>query len=52
MHPNLKYGVLAHLSETNNTPELAYAAASPCFAEQEAELIMTRQDGPTPLLAL
>lgn len=52
MHPQLKYGVLAHLSETNNTPELAYTAACPCFHEQEAELVMSRQEGPTALLAL
>lgn len=53
LHPRLKYGVLAHLSETNNTPELALQAAEHGFDRQlETELILAVQDRPTPLLAL
>jgi phosphoribosyl 1,2-cyclic phosphodiesterase len=53
MHRNLQVAVLAHLSETNNSPELAFAAADPCFSsEYEAKLMLAKQDSPTELVVL
>ena len=48
-HPNLKHVVLAHLSETNNTPELARATISRVLTAQgvDADLIIANQDRPT-----
>lgn len=53
-HPQLRYAVLAHLSETNNTPELAVAAARRFLPEGggDCELIVARQDQPSPLFPL
>jgi phosphoribosyl 1,2-cyclic phosphodiesterase len=52
-HPKLRIAVLAHLSETNNTPELALQAASSYFtAESETELILANQDTPTSIVSL
>lgn len=53
-HPQLRYVVLAHLSETNNTPDLAMAAACRSLPEGsgDCELIVARQDLPSPLLTL
>ena len=53
-HPQLQYGVLAHLSEINNTPELALRAAGNGFSGAEAgtELVLAAQDRPTSLLSL
>lgn len=53
MHPKLRYGVLAHLSETNNHPNLAIDAATPCFGEiQGAKMVVAGQGQPTELLSL
>lgn len=54
IHPGLKYGVLAHLSEINNNPTLAHKAALSCdFGENhKAQLLLARQDRPSPLLSL
>lgn len=53
MHRKLRVAVLAHLSETNNTPELARAAAEPCFSpEHEADLLIADQLRPTSLISL
>lgn len=53
MHPTLRYGVLAHLSETNNLPHLAIDAASPCFHSGcDAEMVVASQGQPTALLSL
>jgi phosphoribosyl 1,2-cyclic phosphodiesterase len=52
-HRNLKYGVLAHLSDTNNTPGLALAAAQQTIEHgSETELVLASQDRPTSLLSL
>lgn len=53
MHRQLKVAVLAHLSETNNRPDLACAAAEYCFTKEYiAEMMVAKQDVPTPLTAL
>ncbi len=53
MHRKLQVTVLAHLSETNNSPELALAAAGPCFTDDcEAKLMLAKQDSPTQLVVL
>ncbi|WP_136805529.1 MBL fold metallo-hydrolase [Desulfosediminicola flagellatus] len=53
MHRHLKVAVLAHLSETNNTPELASKAAGQCFSEEyKAKMVVARQETPTVLTAL
>lgn len=53
LHSRLRYCVLAHLSETNNSPALALAAAAPCFSHHHgSEMILARQDQPTQLLTL
>ncbi len=53
IHRDLKVAVLAHLSETNNTPQLAHAAALPCFAEHpHIELVLASQHQPTRLFSL
>ena len=53
LHRQLKVAVLAHLSETNNTPELAMAAArSEIGHEEEVELLLAEQMKPTPLITL
>lgn len=36
LHPNLRHVLLAHLSETNNSPELAYRANSDVLARKSA----------------
>lgn len=53
MHQKLRVAILAHLSETNNTPELARSAAEPCFSnEHEGELLIASQNKPTRLISL
>ena len=53
MHPKLQVAVLAHLSETNNTPELARSAAISCLpAGHETDLLIAGQDRPTRLISL
>lgn len=53
IHPRLQVTVLAHLSETNNTPELARSAAVPCFPPGHAgELLIAEQDRAIQLISL
>lgn len=53
MHRQLKVAVLAHLSETNNSPVLASKAASPCFTgEYTAKMLIAEQQSPTRLINL
>lgn len=49
VHPGLKIVVLAHLSETNNTPNLAREAAVKIVDDQmmDTQLVLARQDSPT-----
>jgi hypothetical protein len=50
---HLRLAVLAHLSETNNTPELARAAALHAVPEWgETSLIIASQEKATTLLEL
>lgn len=52
LHPGLKLSVLAHLSETNNTPQLALESATKIFPDEtETELILASQDRPTKLFS-
>ncbi len=49
----VRVAVLAHLSETNNTPQLARAEAEKVLPESwDAELTVASQDKPTPLFSL
>ncbi len=49
----LQVAVLAHLSETNNTPQLARIEAERMLpGDWEAELMVASQDKPTPLFTL
>ena len=49
----LQVAVLAHLSETNNTSQLARAAAEKILpSDWEAELMAASQNKPTPLFSL
>ena len=50
-HPGLERVVLAHLSETNNRPELALAAARPVLPERVA-LSVAEQNRPTPVFQI
>lgn len=53
LHRKLKTAVLAHLSETNNTPDLAMRAAREYIGdEEEVELLVAGQDRPTRLISL
>jgi phosphoribosyl 1,2-cyclic phosphodiesterase len=53
LHQGLRMTLLAHLSETNNTPHLALEAASAVMgAETETQLILTCQDRPTQIFTL
>ncbi len=53
MHPRLRSTVIAHISETNNTPEIAHSAAKACFdPDHEGELLVAGQDKPTKLISL
>ncbi len=53
-HAKLQYVILAHLSETNNLPEIAYRAAAAALPEslQKEILKVSDQDQPTPLLRI
>ncbi|MFH1033575.1 MAG: MBL fold metallo-hydrolase [Pseudomonadota bacterium] len=53
-HPELRRITLAHLSETNNRPELAAQAAAQALADLGSELQvgLARQDAPTALMEL
>ncbi len=52
LHPGLEHVVLAHLSETNNTPELARRACQPVLRHCRARLHLARQGRPTPVLGI
>lgn len=53
LHRNLKTTVLAHLSETNNTPELALRAAVDSVGPEPCgELMVAEQQRPTRLISL
>jgi phosphoribosyl 1,2-cyclic phosphodiesterase len=53
LHDNLQHIVLAHLSETNNTPDLALKCASAVLSPvQCSSLCVARQDIPTELFKL
>lgn len=52
VHEALRYVVLIHISEENNTPELAYRMARQAINGVEAEVHIARQDGPTPVFNL
>lgn len=53
LHPGLRLAVIAHLSETNNTPELALAAARRIMTgENGTQLILAGQYSPTPVFSL
>ncbi len=47
VHRGLKKVVLMHLSETNNRPELARAAAQQALGTHSAEIVFARQHVPT-----
>lgn len=52
-HDKLQYIVLAHLSETNNRPDLALKSAAAVLEEKYvSSLSVARQDQPSPLLEL
>ena len=52
-HPDLQHVFLGHLSETNNCPDKALAAAqSVAGCGNGAELTVGRQSRPTPLVVL
>jgi phosphoribosyl 1,2-cyclic phosphodiesterase len=46
VHDGLSHVVLAHLSQTNNTPEKAIAAIAPALNGSRAELAVALQDSP------
>ena len=48
----LRYVVLAHLSETNNLPEIAHQAAQGVASTSSCRLIIAAQHTPTPLITL
>lgn len=53
VHHKLRTTVLAHLSETNNRPELAHAAAiSSLPLDYDGELLLAEQQKPTRLISL
>jgi phosphoribosyl 1,2-cyclic phosphodiesterase len=52
LHPGLKNIILAHLSEQNNKPEIAYQCMSNYLKmmNHETNLLVSQQDKPTPLI--
>ena len=52
LHPGLSHVILAHLSRTNNRPELAQVEAQRVIQDHEVILHLARQDRPTALIAL
>ncbi len=52
LHPGLEHVVLAHLSETNNTPELARRACQPVLGRSRTRLHLACQGHPTPVLEI
>jgi phosphoribosyl 1,2-cyclic phosphodiesterase len=52
-HSGLKLAILAHLSEMNNTPQLALDAASKSFDNRfETRLFLAKQETPSRLFSL
>ena len=51
-HEGLRHVVLAHLSETNNTPECALSVVAQGLGSCRAHLTVARQDAPCPLIHL
>ncbi len=54
LHAKLQFTILAHLSETNNLPKFANAAAKKVLVESssQSDMIVASQDCATPLLSL
>jgi phosphoribosyl 1,2-cyclic phosphodiesterase len=52
VHDRLRYVILAHLSETNNLPELALQSAATVQAQPQLQYILSRQSLPLPLISL
>jgi phosphoribosyl 1,2-cyclic phosphodiesterase len=54
LNSSLQYVVLAHLSETNNLPEIALARVRQELQSSEIgfQIILAGQDGPTPIFSL
>lgn len=55
MHNDLRYVVLAHLSETNNNPKKAYDKAVDALSAcgtRGASILISRQDKPSPMIEL
>ena len=53
LHDKLHHIVLAHLSETNNTPDLALESLAAVLGAEHPHLLrVARQDTPTPLIQL
>jgi phosphoribosyl 1,2-cyclic phosphodiesterase len=51
-HDNLEHVILAHLSDTNNTPQKAYAEAAKALARSKTRLTVAEQDSSGPILYL
>lgn len=53
LHPGLRMTVLAHLSETNNNPQLAMTAARKILTrERQTQLVLAHQNIPTQVFSL
>lgn len=52
LHPNLKYVVLGHLSETNNTSSQALKTVRPAIGDGDVAISVARQDRSGPILKL
>ena len=54
LHPGLRHVVLAHLSETNNAPELALRCVQSCMEDMDGQTTLhaARQDRPGPVFKL
>ncbi len=52
LHPGLEQVILAHLSETNNTPERALAGVAPFLEGLPVGLAAARQEKPSPVFRL
>jgi phosphoribosyl 1,2-cyclic phosphodiesterase len=52
VHTGLEHVILAHLSETNNTPQMALAEAGRVLSGSHVRLTAAAQGSPTPLLPL
>lgn len=48
----LQYVILAHLSETNNLPEIAHRAAQKAAQSSQCKLVIASQNTPTPVIEL